>query len=151
MGVSPFTVHVCPYLPASTILCFLFCVCSLFLSLCTVCVLVPFFVCGLCFSVWVCWVCMLLFLCSGVLVSSLGVYVSWYLCVLCVLAGVASVFGVCFVVLFPVWLVLPGVMCPCVVCWLLGYLVCVLCVCSFIGCAGSVCFFSCVLVFWFLL
>ena len=61
------------------------------------CVLVPFFVCGLCFSVWVCWVCVLLFLCSGVLVSSLGVYVSWYLCVLCV-GGLVFVSGLCVLV-----------------------------------------------------
>lgn len=92
---------------------------------------------------------MLLFLCSGVLVSSLGVYVSWYLCVLCV-GGLVFVSGLC--VLFPVWLFLFGVACLRVVYWLLGYLVCVrllgvlwmclgclLCgVCFFIGCA--VCF-----------
>ena len=78
------------------------------------CVLVPFFVCGLCFSVWVCWVCVLLFLCSGVLVSSLGVYVSWYLCVLCV-GGLVFVFGLC--VLFPVVCgVLLDVFCVCVLC-----------------------------------
>lgn len=42
---------------------------------------------------------MLLFLCSGVLVCSLGVYVSWYLCVLCV-GGLVFVSGLR--VLFPV-------------------------------------------------
>lgn len=77
---------------------------------------------------------MLLFLCSGVLVSSLGVYVSWYLCVLCV-GGLVFVSGLC--VLFPMWLVLFGVACLRVVYWLLGYLVCVrllgvLCMC--LGC-----------------
>lgn len=113
MGVSPFTVRVCPYLPL------LFCASSMCvpcfcLSVPCVCVLVPFFVCGLCFSVWVCWVCVLLFLCSGVLVSSLGVYVSWYLCVLCV-GGLVFVFGLC--VLFPVVCgVLLDVFCVCVLC-----------------------------------
>lgn len=96
MGVSPFTVRVYPYLPL------LFCASSMCVPcfcLSVPCVLVPFFVCGLCFSVWVCWVCVLLFLCSGVLVCSLGVYVSWYLCVLCV-GGLVFVSGLC--VLFPV-------------------------------------------------
>lgn len=145
MGVSPFTVHVCPYLPASTILCFLFCVCSLFLSLRTVCVLVPFFVCGLCFSVWVCWVCVLLFLCSGVLVSSLGVYVSWYLCVLCV-GGLVFVSGLC--VLFPVvcGVLLTGVVLCVYVCvgWCCVYLWCVS-LCCLVGCWGC----SLGVVFWF--
>ena len=48
---------------------------------------------------------MLLFLCSGVLVSSLGVYVSWYLCVLCVgglVWGCVSACGVLVVGLFGV-------------------------------------------------
>ena len=113
MGVSPFTVRV----------------------------LVPFFVCGLCFSVWVCWVCVLLFLCSGVLVSSLGVYVSWYLCVLCV-GGLVFVSGLC--VLFPVVcgvlldVFCVYVLCSCFLCgWsCLGLRVCVWCIgCWVIWCA----------------
>lgn len=142
MGVSPFTARVCPYLPL------LFCASSMCVPcfcLSVPCVLVPFFVCGLCFSVWVCWVCVLLFLCSGVLVSSLGVYVSWYLCALCI-GGLVFVSGLC--VLFPVvcgvllgYLVcvrLLGVLCMCLGCLLYG--VCLMCVplywvCPFIGCA----------------
>lgn len=111
---------------------------------------------------------MLLFLCSGVLVSSLGVYVSWYLCVLCV-GGLVFVSGLCVLVscgvwrvvgcvlclclvfLFPVWLVLFGVACLRVVYWLLGYLVCVrllgvLCMC--LGCLLCGVCFMCVLLYW---
>lgn len=120
MGVSPFTVRVCPHLPL------LFCASSMCVPcfcLSVPCVLVPFFVCGLCFSVWVCWVCVLLFLCSGVLVSSLGVYVSWYLCVLCV-GGLVFVSGLC--VLFPV------------VCGVLLDVFCVYVLCSCFLCGGLV-------------
>ena len=150
MGVSPFTVRVYPYLPL------LFCASSMCVPcfcLSVPCVLVPFFVCGLCFSVWVCWVCVLLFLCSGVLVSSLGVYVSWYLCVLCV-GGLVFVYVLCSCFLCGwsclglrvcVWCIGCWVIwCACVswvfcVCVCVAYcVVCALCVCSFIGCA--VCF-----------
>lgn len=134
MGVSPFTVRVYPYLPL------LFCASSMCVPcfcLSVPCVLVPFFVCGLCFSVWVCWVCVLLFLCSGVLVSSLGVYVSWYLCVLCV-GGLVFVSGLC--VLFPVVcgvlldVFCVYVLCSCFLCgWsCLGLRVCVWCLYWFV-------------------
>lgn len=139
MGVSPFTVRVCPYLPllfcasSMCVPCFCLsvpCVCW-FLSLYVV--FVSLFGCAgsVCF----------LYVCSGVLVSSLGVYVSWYLCVLCV-GGLVFVSGLC--VLFPVVcgvlldVFCVYVLCSCFLCgWsCLGLRVCVWCIgCWVIWCA----------------
>lgn len=86
---------------------------------------------------------MLLFLCSGVLVSSLGVYVSWYLCALCI-GGLVFVSGLC--VLFPVVcgvlldVFCVYVLCSCFLCgWsCLGLRVCVWCIgCWVIWCGVS--------------